>query len=124
VRRRYPQRQPIAEQVSAQCEFVAQAFGQRHAAERDTNDAELVAHALRLGGHFVRAAPLDGWCWVPRLAVWRPVEIKRAEVEGQAHEYTPQQVRFQRWCRDRGAPWWVWRTLDDVTRDLGGRVAA
>lgn len=120
---RYRQ-QPKPEEIAAHCEFVSQAFGQRHAAERDGNDSELVAHALQLGGHFVRGGPLDGWCWVPRLALWRPVEIKRPEVEGQAHEYTPQQQRFMRWCRERGAPWWVWRTCDDVTRDLGGRVAA
>jgi hypothetical protein len=89
---------------------------------RDANERELLAVAERLGAHWLEAAPLDGWIWF--RGQWLPVEIKVPEREGLAHEYTPLQRRFMNWCRLRNARWLVWRTADDVLRDLGGRRAA
>lgn len=119
MRRRYLSRRGRA-QASAQNEFTAAAFGQRHAASRDANDGEIVALIEQLGGHFVRSPPLEGWIWVPRFGKWiGPAEIKVPEVEGFKHEYTPQQLRFIRWCQDRGAPYHTLRTRDDVFKLMG-----
>jgi len=109
----YPPRRRIQKDL----EFLASARGQKPM-QLDANHGELVEHALHLGGHFVRVGPLEGWCWCPRLGKWMPVEIKTGEREGAKHEYTPQQRRFMRWCVERGAPWWVWRTKSDVERNL------
>lgn len=108
-----------AEKASAQGEFIASAYGQRHAVSLDANHLDLVAHAQGLGGYFVRVGPLEGWLWCPRLGMWRPVEIKIPAREGLANEYTPQQKRFMRWCLDHGAPWLVWRDRFDVETSLG-----
>lgn len=89
---------------------------------RDANEDALLAVAARLGGHWREGPPLDGWIFV--RGHWWPVEIKKPEREGLVHEYTPAQKRFIAWCANRNAPWWVWRTTDDVIRDLGGRRAA
>lgn len=88
---------------------------------RDANEAELVGLAARLGGAWREDGPLDGWIFVPRLARWMPVEIKRPEREGLADEYTKGQRQFIAWAKAHGAPWWVWRTSEDVLRDLGAR---
>lgn len=92
--------------------------------KRDGNEHELVAFAKNFGAHYRIGPPLDGWLWIPRQARWIPVEIKLPEREGLAHEYTPLQRRFLSFCKETGAPWFVWRNKDDVTRDLGGRRAA
>ena len=93
----------------------------RYACRRDANETPLIATAERLGGHFLRAPPLDGWLWVPRLGRWLPpVEVKLPAREGHAHEFTPTQARFFQWCEQRSAPWLVWRTEDDVLRTLNG----
>ena len=89
---------------------------------RDLNEQELVKTAQALGLQWLQDGPLDGWAWHPRERRWMPVEIKRPEREGMAHEYTPMQRRFFTWCRERNAPWWVWRTIADVIRDAGGRT--
>jgi hypothetical protein len=89
---------------------------------RDANEQALLKLAERLGAHWHEAPPLDGWVFV--RGRWMPVEIKLPEREGLAHEFTPAQRRFLSWCRQRNAPWWVWRTEADVLRDLGGQVSA
>ena len=94
----------------------------RYANPRDANEQALLQLAERLGAHWCEAPPLDGWVFV--RGRWMPVEIKRPEVGGLKHEYTPAQKRFLSWCELRGGPWWVWRTEQDVMRDLGARVAA
>lgn len=94
----------------------------RYANPRDLNEQDLVKLAESLGGHWLQEGPLDGWVFV--RGRWMPVEIKRPEREGLAHEYTPMQRRFFTWCRERGAPWWIWRTSADVIGYLGGRVTA
>jgi hypothetical protein len=53
-----------------------------------------------------------------------PVEIKMPEREGLKHEYTPAQQRFLRFCEDRRAAHWIWRTEDDVIASLSGRRSA
>lgn len=87
--------------------------------QRDSNEEPLLKIAEQLGGCWREAPPLDGWIWVPRMAKWMPVEIKRPEVEGLVHEYRPAQLQFFAWCRRNNAPWWVWRTDADVMRDFG-----
>jgi hypothetical protein len=89
---------------------------------RDANEAPLLAHALALGGEWWEDGPLDGW--VLHRGVWTPTEIKIPEREGAINEYTPQQVRFFRWCSERRAKWFTWRTVSDVERDLGARRTA
>lgn len=89
---------------------------------RDANEQALLDVSWQLGGHWCEAPPLDGWVWA--RGQWTPVEIKLPEREGLAHEYTPLQKRFFNWCRLHQARWWVWRTADDVIRDLGARVGA
>jgi hypothetical protein len=85
---------------------------------RDANELALITVAKALGGEWLEEGPLDGWVWIARQRRWMPVEIKLPEREGQAHEYTPMQKRFFTWCRERCAPWFVWRTNADVIRDL------
>jgi hypothetical protein len=94
----------------------------KYANPRDANEQALLELAARLGGHWCEAPPLDGWIFV--RGRWMPVEFKVPEREGLKHEYTPAQRRFLSWCAARGARWWVWRTAQDVIRDLGGMVAA
>ena len=91
---------------------------------RDANEAALLTVARTLGADWLEEGPLDGWLWVARQQRWVPVEIKKPEREGHAHEYTPAQRRFFTWCKACNAPWLVWRTTADVIRDLGGRIAA
>lgn len=97
-------------------------FKPHRADPRDANEKPLIALAERFGAACHKGPPLDLWC--VHRGVWMPVEIKIPEVEGQKHEYKPAQLRFFAWCGIRNARWWVWRTEDDVIRDLGGRRAA
>ena len=94
----------------------------RYAARRDTNEQPLIRLAERLGAHWLQQGPLDGW--ILFRGQFRCVEIKRAEREGLAWEYTPAQKKFFAWCRVHGGSWWVWRAEADVMRDLGARVSA
>lgn len=87
------------------------------AARRDLNENELVGYAEELGALWIQTGPLDGW------VIWRehfyPVEIKRGK-----NPYTDAQVLFLARCKERNAPVWTWRTIDDVVKSLNGRVAA
>ena len=87
--------------------------------QRDTNEDPLLKLAGQLGGCWREAPPLDGWIWVPRQAQWMPVEIKDPKREKHANQYTPQQQQFIAWAERNHAPWWVWRTPEDVMRNLG-----
>lgn len=89
---------------------------------RDTNEGPLVGLARRLGASWIEEGPLDGWMF--HRGQWMPVEIKRPEVEGYKHEYTPKQKRFLSWCQAVGATLVIWRTDEDVIRSLGGRRTA
>jgi hypothetical protein len=92
--------------------------------KRDANELPIIQHARRLGAQWRQAPPLDGWVWIARQNRWMPVEIKLPEREGAAWEYTPAQKRFFSFCREYSAPWFVWRTSEDVERDLGARRVA
>lgn len=87
---------------------------------KDRNHDAIVGAAEAYGAWFIKAPPLDGWVWCKRLNKYMPVEIKMPEREGRKHEYTPAQKRFFFQAARDGASWWVWRTVEDVTRDLGG----
>lgn len=89
---------------------------------RDTNESVLVTHAKALGADWWEDGPLDGW--VIHRGAWMPTEIKIPAREGMADEYTPQQLRFFRWCSERRAKWFTWRTLTDVETSLGARRTA
>lgn len=89
---------------------------------RDANEGVLLELAYRLGAAWWEEGPLDGWC--VHRGRFIPVEIKLPEREGLIHEYTKKQQRFFTWCKTMDVKWWVWRTSEDVIRDLGGRVGA
>lgn len=89
---------------------------------RDNNEKPLLAVSERFGAKWWEDGPLDGWTL--QRGVWTPTEIKDPVREGLADEYTPQQLRFFRWCSENRAPWFTWRTDADVMRDLGARVVA
>jgi hypothetical protein len=88
---------------------------------RDGNEAALITTAEQLGALWFEGPPLDGWVYIPQFGRWIPVEIKQPSREGHAREFTKLQHRCFGWCEQYGAPWWVWRTTDDVLRDLGAR---
>lgn len=91
----------------------------RRAAKRDANENDLVTFAEQIGAGWVQTGPLDGWAiWHER---WYPVEIKNPDGK---NEYTKAQVLFLTLCKERNAPVWTWRTVDDVLKSLGGRIAA
>lgn len=91
----------------------------KYADPRDEVERELLVVVSQLGGSWFSGPPLDGWCHSKRFG-WVPVEIKAPEREGLAHEYTPMQKRFFAWAKLRECPFFVWRNIDDVVRDLGG----
>ena len=88
---------------------------------RDANEEALLTIAEQFGAQWVEEGPLDGWVWF-RGQWLGPAEIKLPEREGTAREYTPKQKRFLTWCRNHGARWLIWRTTDDVVRDLNRKV--
>jgi hypothetical protein len=89
---------------------------------RDANEDPLLKLAAQLGAHWIQGPPLDGWIFC--RGVWMPVEIKMPEREGLKGEYTPAQLRFLRFCSDRAAPHFVWRTEEDVIASLSARRSA
>lgn len=90
---------------------------------RDLNEPEIVNAAEKLGAFVLKFPPLDLWIWHTSTG-WIPVEVKRPHRKGRMHEFTPAQKRFFDFCAANHGPYLVWRTVDDVIRDLGGRVAA
>lgn len=94
----------------------------RRAARRDENEDELVNLARRLGATWRYAGPLDGWLgWDGK---WTPVEVKDPKKEGHADEFRPAQTLFIHDCKVDALPFLVWRTANDVLRDLGFDQAA
>jgi hypothetical protein len=106
---------------------MARRIGEMHPGRRwnrrDLNEPELVATAEKLGGFWFEGPPLDGWVYHAHVDGWIPVEIKQPQRQGQAHEFTKAQKRFFEWAKSCGGRWLVWYTVEDVVRDLGGRVA-
>lgn len=94
----------------------------RYAGKRDANEKPLVNLAREIGAFWLYAGPFDGWaCWRGR---WLLVEVKNPNCEGHADEYTKDQVQMMIRLRERGIVWSVWRTENDVYRDLGVRRSA
>lgn len=89
---------------------------------RDNNHHALVQMAERLGAYFFDTGPFDGWAWV--RGSWKLVEIKDPKLEGQKREYTDLQVRIMGMLRERGIPWTILRTEEDVYRMMGARRTA
>lgn len=95
----------------------ASGWAMRRAARRDSNENALVGTAEALGAYWVQTGPLDGWiCW---REYWYPVEIKHGK-----NPYTDAQVLFIACCKERNAPVFTWRTVEDVLKSLNGRIAA
>jgi hypothetical protein len=90
---------------------------------RDLNEPEILRAAEKLGGFWIEGPPLDGWIFHNSTG-FVPVEIKQPYRKGRAREFTPAQKRFIALCEVHGATYWVWRTVDDVCRDLGSRRTA
>jgi len=97
----------------------------RYAARRDANENELVGVAEQLGALWVQTGPLDGWfCWREH---WYPVEIKRPDgPRGGRYDrhYTEAQILFLARCKERNAPVFTWRTVDDVLKSLNATQTA
>jgi hypothetical protein len=91
----------------------------RRACRRDRNEPELVRLARQIGAvMWPLAEPVDflvGW-----RGKWVPTEIKN----GEAGKLTPQQILFSGEARARELPVWIWRTPEDVLRDLQARLTA
>lgn len=90
---------------------------------RDVNEPALILVAQHLGAWCERnCGPFD---WVVYATVgqhpcqWIPTEIKNPEGK---NEFTVAQVEFMREADRRGAAYWIWRTEDDVIRDLARRA--
>lgn len=91
----------------------------KYAAKRDGNEFDLVTAARQIGVHMVKAPPLDWWaCFRGR---WVPVEIKNPDGR---NRYTDEQKLFLLHCRERQAPVWTWRTVDDIVTSLNAKVTA
>ena len=90
---------------------------------RDLNEPALVSAAEKLGATWWEFPPLDGWIWRMDTG-FVPVEIKRPSRRGHASEFTPAQKEFLAFCKATGGAYWIWYTVDDVLRDLGGRRTA
>jgi len=84
----------------------------RFAAKRDANEDALVAVAQKLGAWVIYGPPLDFWLWHPKTG-FVPVECKSPR-----GQYTQAQKRFLYRCQLAGAPALLWRSEDDVLRDL------
>lgn len=91
----------------------------RRAAKRDANENDLVKFAEQLGAGWEQNGPLDGWAFW--RGVWTPTEIKNPDGK---NRYTDSQVLFLARCKERNAPVWTWRTIDDVLKSLGARQTA
>lgn len=93
---------------------------QRH--RKDGNQPDLVKLFVKVGGYWMPHAnkPFDGWAYHDHFG-FMPVEIKLRSREGHANEYTDRQRKLMLTMRERGIPWLVWRTDEDVLRSVGKR---
>jgi uncharacterized protein (DUF58 family) len=89
----------------------------RYATRRDANEPGLIQTARRLGAEFERTdKPLDWLCLFRGQCI--PTEIKDPRKEGYANEFTQAQREFIQRCKNLGVRVWVWRSSEDVIRDL------
>lgn len=86
---------------------------------RDANESPLLKAAREMGVTIERAPPLDNWGWFPKLVQWIPIEVKNPDGK---NRFERSQKDFMRRCDLTGAPYFVWRTIDDVVRDCNLRT--
>jgi hypothetical protein len=91
----------------------------RFDARRDGNESDLLKAARLIGAMWEEAGPLDGWVFWRGL--WVPVENKNPQGR---NRYTDAQILFLARCKERGAPVWTWRCVEDVFESLGARQTA
>lgn len=89
----------------------------RYPDKRDANEPALMATAARLGAEFRKTPPFDGV--IAYRGKLRHVEVKDPARQGSAREYTPMQKTWLAFFQRHGIKLLVWRTDDDVIRDLG-----
>lgn len=89
----------------------------RYVQHRDANEPALMATAARLGAEFRKTPPFDGV--IAYRGKLRHVEVKDPAREGTPREYTPMQRTWLAFFARHGIKLLVWRTDDDVIRDLG-----
>jgi hypothetical protein len=82
--------------------------------KRDTNEPEILAALAKVGGHWVEGPPLDGWAVTDRM--FTPVEIKMP-----GEPFTDGQREFIYACVTHNWPYWVWRSVEDMLRDVGSK---
>lgn len=84
----------------------------------DSNQAELMAEARRLGAEVQSIAPIGHGC--PDLlgaqnGHWFMVEIKDGSKPPSKRKLNERQVE---WHKRFNAPVWIWESVEDVRRDL------
>lgn len=96
-------------------------MNQRHG-RRDANESTILSGVEQLGGLWLAGGPLDGWLFA--RGAWHLVEIKAAHKEGWKSEFTPEQILLLARLKERGIPYRVLRTEDDVLQLFGARRCA
>lgn len=94
----------------------------RYAARRDQNDPELKQIAEALGWWLVKTDEPGDYLGGFR-GHWYVVEIKRADKQGWASEYTDAQKVFHCEAAKRDLPVLTWRRPDDVIRSTNRPAA-
>lgn len=94
----------------------------RRHGRRDTNEAGILLPVTALNGLWIPGPPFDGWLWNRRC--WNLCEVKRADKEGWESEFTDDQKRTVILLKERGAPFHVLRTEEDVLQLMGARRSA
>jgi hypothetical protein len=84
----------------------------RFATRRDSNEADLVKLARKLGAHMVKTDIPTDYIGIWRGRIWL-VEIKRPD-----GKFTKGQVAFLETAKSLGTPVLVWRTPEDVIAAL------
>lgn len=84
----------------------------RRAAKRDKNEEELIRAAEKLGAWVISISqPID-------LIVCHRGRLMFVEVKGPKGKYTPAQKSFMAYCEVNKAPFYTWRTTEDVGKSL------
>lgn len=82
---------------------------------RDNNDEPLTKAARLMGCLLLKDPPLDYWFWWAGISThWTPMDIKDPKREGHADEYTDDQREFIAQCKELGAHYEIWRTVEDI----------
>jgi hypothetical protein len=79
--------------------------------KRDGNEPLIIAALAACGITWVEAGPLDGW--VALSHQWTPCEIKNGR-----KGLTKGQKEFVAACERDGNPYRIWRSVEDVLRDV------